>query len=239
MNDWKTFKWLKVFDFPEIETIEDNGIRHYKVRPDLLLPSMTTMLKVLDDGGIDDWRKRVGEEEAERIVKQAVDRGNNLHDLSERYLCNVLQRRDVKGPATVLFNRTRLLLNELGPLVAIEVPLYSIKDKYAGRVDCIAFHERDLCIVDHKNTRTKVDLKHKFGKKKVFKYMMQLYGYARALNEMIGHMPTHGILIFGNYDTMTATKMKFKLSPLEKEFEIILDAYHNGGDVKRSQFFKF
>lgn len=234
---WKNFEWIKL-DIPELETVEGDT-RYYKVDDDTLLPSMTSLLSLLDDGGIDEWIKRVGEDEAKRVVDSAVARGNNLHDLSERYLMNTLQRSDVKGPGSVLFNRNKRYLDELGPIVAIESPLYSRKYKYAGRVDCIAFHNKDLCIVDHKNTRRKVDFKKSYARKKVFGYMIQTCGYARAFHEMFPHLPkpSHGILIFGNYQTMDSTRFKFELEPLEKELDIVIDAYYGKRDIKESKYF--
>lgn len=238
MNDWKTFEWVSL-NIPDLETIEGD-IRYYKVDETLHLPSMTSLLSLLDDGGVDAWRKRVGEEEAEKVVKAAVARGNNLHDLSERYLQNQLTRKDVDGPASVLFNRTRPLLNQLGPIVAIEAALYSKTHRYAGRVDCIAFHEKHLCIVDHKNSRRQIDFKKSYARKKLFSYMVQTCGYARAFSEMFPHLPkpSHGVLIFGNFETMNARLYKYELAPFEKELDIIIDSFHNGGDIKRSQYFK-
>lgn len=235
--DWKTFEWIDL-KFQEFETIEGDT-RYYKISDDVLLPSMTSLLKQLDDGFLEKWRKRVGEDEADEIVRLAVKRGNALHDFSERYLKNELKRSDVTGIAKVMFNRSRPILDELGPIVGIEVPLYSIKDKYAGRVDCLAFHGKDFCVVDHKNTRRKVDLKKGYAKKKIFTYMIQTYGYMNAFAEMFPKLPkpTHGILIFANHDTMSSTKFKFPLAPLKKEFDIILNSYYGRGEIKESSFF--
>lgn len=238
MMYWKTFDWINL-PLREIETVEGET-RYYKVSDDTLLPSMTSLLHLLDDGGIDEWRKRVGEEEADKIVAEAVKRGNSLHDMSERYLKNELARADVKGPGKILFNRSQPILNELGPIVAIEAPLYSLKYRYAGRVDCIAFHGGDLCIVDHKNSRNAIDLKKGYARKKLFKYMVQTCGYARAFHEMFPALPkpSHGLLIVGNYKTMNSEKFKFELAPLEKELDVVIAAYHNGADIKESAFFK-
>lgn len=236
--DWKSFEWIEL-PFEDFDTVENDGIRHYNVGGNLL-PSMTTMLKVLDDGGVDSWRKRVGEEEADKVVREAVARGNNLHELSELYLQNNLQRSEVKGPATLLFNRTRPHLNTLGPIIGIEKALYSNRLKYAGRVDCIAFQGKDLCIVDHKNTRNKVDLTKKYARRKLFKYMVQCAGYAVALHEMFPHlpMPSHGLLIFGNYQTMDSTTFKFPIQPMIEELELVVESYYNGVKPKQSAYFK-
>lgn len=238
MDAWKTFDWVKDFEIPDLEVIEGSP-RLYVVDDATKLPSMTSLLSQLDDGGVDDWRKRVGDEEADRIVAEAVARGNNLHDLSERYLMNKLTRADVKGPATVLFNRNRKYLNQLTLIVAIEAALYSIKDGYAGRVDCIAFHDKDLCIVDHKNARRTLDLSKKYARQKLFTYMVQTCGYARAFHEMYPHLPapTHGVLIFGFFDTLKSKIFKFKIEPLQKELDIIIDAYYNRRNIKDSRYF--
>lgn len=237
LNDWKQFEWINL-NIPDLETIEGDT-RYYKVDETLHLPSMTSLLAQLDDGGVDKWRKRVGEEEADKVVREATARGNNLHDLSERYLMNKLQRKDVEGPATILFNRSRKYLNQLGPIVAIEAALYSKEYKYAGRVDCIAFHDKHLCIVDHKNSRRKIDLKKGYARKKLFSYMIQTCGYARAFHEMFPKLPkpTHGILIFGNFDVMQSNMFKFELEPLYKELDIVVDAYYGRCDIKTSKYF--
>jgi hypothetical protein len=236
--NFKTFEWLDL-PFKEIET-EEGETRLYKISDDIKLPSMTSMLGILDDGGIDNWKQAVGEEEAERIVAEAIKRGNSLHDLSERYLKNELSRSDVKGPGAVLFNRSKRFLDQLGPIVAIEEALYNVDDKYAGRVDCIAFHQGDLCIVDHKNSRSAIDLNKDYSRKKLYKYMLQATGYGRAFHKMFPQLPkpSHGILIVGNFRAMNSDMFKFKLEPLESELDILVDAYYNRTDIKRSMFFK-
>lgn len=236
--DWKQFKWQKL-DFEDFET-EEGETRYYLIDAETKFPSMTSMLSQLDDGGIDEWKKRVGEEEAERIVKEAVARGNSLHDLSERYLKNELQRKDVTGKGAVLFNRTRPILNEISLVVGIEVALYSRLLKYAGRVDCIGFHEENFCIIDHKNSRRAIDLSKGYARKKLFGYMLQTVGYAVAFHEMFPHLPkpTHGLLIVGNFDQMTSSKFKFELEPLMKEFYLLVNSYYNRADIKDSMFFK-
>jgi hypothetical protein len=235
---WKTFRHLNI-PFKEIETIEGET-RYYKVDENNILPSMTSILKILDDKGIDKWKKAVGDDEANRIVQEAITRGNSLHDLSERYLLNTLNREDVSGPGKILFNRNKKYLDELGPIVGVEVPLYSLCKKYAGRGDLIAFHGKHLCIVDHKNSRKPINLKKRYGKRKLFKYMLQIVGYAIAFKEMFPDlpMPTHGMLIIGNHETMNSECRKFLLKPLIKEFEILLDIYYNHSDKKQSAYFK-
>ncbi|AND75063.1 hypothetical protein pf16_140 [Pseudomonas phage pf16] len=239
VNDWKQFQWVPL-PFKDLQT-EEGETRYYIIDENTKFPSMTSILGMLDDGGVDAWRKRVGEEEAERIVKEAVARGNNLHELSELYLMNKLERSGVKGPGSILFNRSRRHLNELGPIVGIEVALYSLQRRYAGRVDCIAFHDKHLCIVDHKNSRRKIDLSKDYACKKLYAYMLQTVGYAFALKEMFPHLPmaTHGVLIVGNFDVMSSDKFKFKFTQdLCDDFDFLLKAYYGEADINDARYFK-
>ena len=52
------------------------------------VPSVTTVLNNISDkqSFIDQWRKRVGEEEADRITKQSTDIGSMVHEALEMYL---------------------------------------------------------------------------------------------------------------------------------------------------------
>jgi hypothetical protein len=238
--EWKKFDWINL-PFKELD-VEEGDVRLYKVSEDIKLPSMTSVLSVLkdEDGGLEQWIERVGKEEATKIVDEAIRRGNSLHDLSERYLKNQLTRADVTGPGALLFNRSKRHIDALGPIVGVEVPLYNIEDGYAGRTDCIAFHGKDLCVVDHKNSRRKIDLTKDYARKKLFGYMVQTCGYGRAFAKMFPHLPapTHGILIVGNVAEMSSSMFKFKLAPLEKELDIVLDAYYNRESIKKSSFFR-
>lgn len=237
---WKKFEWIKM-PFQELST-EEGEVRYYITPCGRKLPSMTSVLSVMKDadGGLDQWVQRVGKEEAEKIVDEAIRRGNSLHDLSERYLKNELTRSDVKGPGSVLFNRSRPLLDQLGPIIGVEVPLYNVDDGYAGRTDCLAFHGKDFCVVDHKNSRRKIDLSKDYARKKLFNYMVQTCGYGRAFHKMFPHFPkpSHGILIVGNVAEMSSSMFKFELQPFEKELDIILAAYYNRGSIEKSSFFK-
>ena len=202
---------------------------------------MTSILAVLKDkvDGLAAWRKRVGEEEADRITKEAGQRGNELHDLSEKYLNNELKRSEVKGQAGILFNRAKRHLDTVQAVIATEVPLYSTKCKYAGRVDAVVMMGNQLTILDHKNSRNPIDLSKDYNRRKLFKYQLQCAGYARAFHEMTGIKPTQGCLIVSNFLASTSDIFKFDLEPFYKELDLVVEEYYeSNGCINKSKYYE-
>lgn len=242
MLGFKTFEHSTDFVFQELEVIE--GSPRLYVVGDEKYPSMTSILKVLEDENDDwfgRWAKRLpgGIDEANKITADAVVRGNNLHDLSERYLFNTLKRNEVTGPASVMFNRAKRHLDTLQVIHGIEAPVYSKELQYAGRMDLLATDmDNDLCVTDHKNSRRPINVKQAFGRKKLFKYMLQCCGYSICLKEMFGVRPTHGLLIVSNFIDMNVDKFKFPLKPLDKSFMNLVDSYYGRADVKENDYFR-
>jgi hypothetical protein len=67
-----------------------NGKRYYEVKEGNkvlgLFPSITTVLgETSDKSGLEDWRNKVGHEEADRISKLSMNRGTIMHRLIELY----------------------------------------------------------------------------------------------------------------------------------------------------------
>lgn len=159
----------------------DTG-RKYKCPNGISYPSVTTVLSILSEDAIRAWRKRVGEEEANKISHRAATRGtavhsiiedyiNNKEDYSEGYMPNVIENfKDVKG----------ILDERIGKVYAQEVPLYSEHLELAGRVDCVAEFDGVLSIVDFKTSR-------KLKKKQWIEgYFIQESAYAIMWEERTG-----------------------------------------------------
>ena len=51
-------------------------------------PSITRVLSILNKDAIIAWRKRVGEDEANRISTKASKRGTKVHGLIEKFIAN-------------------------------------------------------------------------------------------------------------------------------------------------------
>jgi genome maintenance exonuclease 1 len=72
----------------ELTTIYENGKRLYITPTNEKYPSVTTVLSNYKKEGIIQWRKRIGEEQANKISTQASRRGTKVHKLCENYLNN-------------------------------------------------------------------------------------------------------------------------------------------------------
>ena len=74
----------------EIKRVQENGLRFYEVTEGdkviAKLPSVTTVLgQTKDMSGLEKWKKRVGEKEANRISSLSMSRGTIMHRLIELY----------------------------------------------------------------------------------------------------------------------------------------------------------
>jgi len=145
-------------------------------------PSITTVLGHRGKEGIIAWRKKVGEEVANKISTQAGTRGTAVHQLAEDYVNNKEDWAKGAMPANLFtFNTIKPILDKhVNNIWAQEVPLYSDKFKIAGRVDCIAEYDGELTIIDYKTSRK--------PKKEewIENYFMQAAFYAAAFYERTG-----------------------------------------------------
>lgn len=146
--------------------------------------SITTVLGSGPKPGIEEWVKRVGEEEANRIKKKAADRGTKLHKLCEDYINNEvtpLALTKIMPDLKENFQKIRKHIDEnVGKVYAQEQALYSDKFRIAGRVDLICEWNGKLSIVDFK-TSTKIK-----QEEWIENYFLQCTAYALMFHERTG-----------------------------------------------------
>ena len=68
-----------------------DGVRYYKIPEDdelVKLVSITSVTSHFNKQIFINWRKKVGNEEADKITKAATTRGTDMHTLTEHYLKN-------------------------------------------------------------------------------------------------------------------------------------------------------
>lgn len=138
----------------DLQTTEVDGKRHY-VTPEGVFPSVTTVLsRKTSKQSLDEWRARVGEEEANRIMKLATDRGTAVHNICENYILNKEYRRGVMPTDMHTFLQIKPYLDlNVGSVYAVEAPLYSSRLRTAGRTDLLAGWQGVNSIIDFKTSK--------------------------------------------------------------------------------------
>jgi len=175
-------------DFKDIEATTMKGGRYYDT-PKGYYPSVTTVLGILSKKGIAEWRRRVGEAEANRISTQAARRGTEVHQMCEDYVNNDLTEKTFLPHVRAMFNSIKRVLDDrLGVVVAQECAMYSDYLGIAGRVDCIAEFDGKLSVIDYK-TAGKLKKKEYIGN-----YFQQASAYCVMFEEMTG-IPINQIVI--------------------------------------------
>ena len=168
----------KVLTDLKSETFPD-GKRYYTLEDGTRLPSVTTVLGAQKKQGIMEWRKRVGEVEANRISKQATGRGTNVHTLCERYLNND-SLGDIMPDAKEMFISLKPLLNRIDNIHYQECALWSKQLGMAGRVDCIGEFDGELSVIDFKTSKRIKTEAH------IEDYFWQTTAYGIMYEELIG-----------------------------------------------------
>lgn len=149
------FNHVDMQALPELECETLPTGRTYVTPEGNKYPSITTVLGHFGKEAIQAWRKKVGEEVANKISTQAAGRGTAVHTLAENYLNNEEDWSKGAMPSNIFsFNQIKPILDErVDNIWAQEVPLYSDKFAIAGRVDCIAEFDGELTIIDFKTSR--------------------------------------------------------------------------------------
>ena len=175
------YEKLPELDF-ELEAKTTESGRVYYTPSGKAYPSVTTVLGSMNKDAIDAWRKRVGEEEANKISGRASRRGEALHLACEKYLLNEmsdLKIRNLMPNIKELFLQLRPELDKnIGKIYAIEQPLYSDNLRIAGRVDTIAEWKHRLSIIDYKSSS-----KEKL-EENILNYFLQCTAYAEMFEEL-------------------------------------------------------
>lgn len=167
---------------PEIKlkaTTSESGKRIYATPEGLSYPSVTTVLSQHNQQALVEWRNRVGHEAANRISRNAANRGTRLHKLAEQYIKNesfVLDNPIHKS----MFESVRPFLDEIDNIRASEYSMYSDYLRLAGTVDCIADFRGRPHIIDFK-TSSKPKRRDW-----IHSYFMQTSAYAIMAEERYG-----------------------------------------------------
>ena len=83
---FKHLDYLKEEPDLSVSTIE--GTRYYKTPTGKMYPSITSVTSFYNRDVFIRWRKKVGDEKANKITRESTFRGTKFHDVVEHYLNN-------------------------------------------------------------------------------------------------------------------------------------------------------
>jgi len=193
----KVFVYNPKFDYKPLSRVTEDGKRLYATPDGKRLPSVTTVLDKTKPeekkAALNEWRKRVGVENAQKITTEAANRGTRMHTYLEDYIKQGQLRERGSNPfgwashamAQTVIEDGLVNVNEIW---GVEVPLY-FPGLYAGTTDGCGLHLNEESILDYKQT-------NKPKKQEwIEDYYLQLVAYALAHNEVYGTNIRKGVVL--------------------------------------------
>ena len=175
---------MNKYIYPILERVDTEIGRFYKDSKLNLVPSVTTVLSNTSNkaDGIADWRMRVGDEEANRIIKQSTDIGTSVHLAIENYLNNKnwddfgsSYEEKISQKITKRFISDGL--TKITEIWGLEVGLI-LDNLFAGTADCVGTYSGIPSLIDFKTSK-------KIKKREwIEDYFLQGCAYANAHNVM-------------------------------------------------------
>lgn len=184
------------FPYAELKRETLHGSRKYATPDGYRVPSVTTILDFTKPEekkkALLEWRKRVGEKQAQQITTEAAGRGTRMH----KWLENHIKTGNAGTPGSNPYSKMshemaqEIINNGLSKCQEFwgtEISLYFPK-VYAGTTDLAGVHDGSEAIMDHKQT-------NKPKKREwIDDYFLQLAAYALAHNETYGTNIRKGVV---------------------------------------------
>ena len=172
--------------YPDLKRVENDLGRFYIDSNGKEVPSVTTVLSATSDkSGIDEWKRRVGHEEATRIINESTTIGSNVHNALENYLNGDDWKIQDDGSyvsktsISILNCFIQNLINDISEIWGLEVGVILV-GLYAGTADCVGIYNDKESLIDFK-TAKKIK-----PKEWIEDYFLQCSAYANAHNVMFG-----------------------------------------------------
>jgi genome maintenance exonuclease 1 len=208
---------INKFNYTSISRTTIEGKRHYALPDGSAVPSVTTILDKTKPEekrqALANWKRRVGEQQAQQITTEAAGRGTRMHKWLETYV----KEGNMGTPGSNPFSQQShamanvIIFEGLGKNATefwgVEVPVY-YSGLYAGTTDCVGVWKGKPAILDFKQT-------NKPKKREwIDDYFIQLAAYALA------HNNTHGTDIKQGVILMCSAENQYQeFEILENEFE--------------------
>jgi genome maintenance exonuclease 1 len=174
------------YNYPSLERIIMDAGRYYLDSTNNPVPSVTTVLSSTSNSseGIARWRNKIGEKEADRIIKQSTDIGTAVHEAIEKFLNNeewdLFDNTEDQGIAKNITNKfIDVGLSGITEVWGLEVGLL-LDNLYAGTADCVGLYKNVPTLIDFKTAKK---IKRRDW---IEDYFLQGCAYANAHNVMFG-----------------------------------------------------
>ena len=195
-------KWNNKFSYPKSSKSFENGLRNY-LFGDEKLPSVTSILQATkseeDKASLENWKKRVGYEEANKIKVEASNRGTSMHSYIEDFLKGRINEsffesnEQYKNMAKEIIDKG--IKGKLEEIYGMETALH-YPEKYAGTADLVGIYQGQETIIDFKqaNKPKKTDY--------IQDYFLQLGAYTLAHNVVYKTSITSGVILLCTVDNL-------------------------------------
>lgn len=224
------FKWDKKYQYEQYSRTDGNGQRLYQVG-EYSVPSVTTILsKTQSDDKrkkLDEWRARVGYQEAQRITVKAATRGTEMHYVLENYINGIgyLNLSEKGAEARLMAHEIIKGLPELTKVYGSEVSL-AYEDQWAGSTDLVCEYKGEPTILDFKQS-------NKPKKEEwIEDYFYQIAAYSLAHKKQYGEIKRGCIamctpdLVFQRFEMTNSQLLEYEEKWLDR-----VETYHK----KRSE----
>ena len=177
-------------------------LKNYGWPEERLLSPSRILDRTSDKSFLEKWRRKIGNEEADRIVAHSIAVGKSMHTYLERIIKNkkgaLLLASDPN--ITTATKLAKLIIqkglkDKLQEVWGVEAHLH-FGDYYRGIADLIGIYEDEPCIIDFKQKR-KPQLEHYDSIKN---YFTQMAAYGMAHNRMCKTKIRKGVVLIATHD---------------------------------------
>jgi genome maintenance exonuclease 1 len=174
------------YEYPTLQRkTQTNGKRQYVGDDSIPVPSVTTVLSETGDKtALINWRKRVGDAEANRVSQEAAGLGTKVHNALEKFV--LVEDYEIKGNNVVSVMARDMLnvmiakgLSQVDEIWGVEVALLA-KGLYAGTSDAVGMFNGVESIIDFKTSSKERQDSYNES------YYIQASAYAEMFEERTG-----------------------------------------------------
>lgn len=149
-----------------------------------------------DKSGLDAWRARVGDEEADRIINESKAIGNSLdmlfNDSLEKSDFNIEEHKDELGYD--LWKQLAPVIKKIEP-IRVQMKVWSDHLKVMGYTDCFGILNDQVTVIDCKNSKREKKQEY------MMDYYLQCTLYGMMIYDMFGIKPTQIAVLVARRDS--------------------------------------